>query len=269
MTLRGRRYDWRAYLTSLGSVVGRHATQTLVQALPIGAGASLLGFIWRYRLIDLPTHRIWPLWGLVLGEELCYYWLHRASHHIRWFWATHAVHHSPNQLSLAVAYQLGWTAEVSGSLLFFAPLVWLGFRPQAVLGVLALNLLYQFWLHADWIPKLGPLEWLLNTPSHHRVHHACNPEYLGPARLGANYGGVLIVFDRLFGTFVPERDDLPCSYGLVKPLRSYNPIYIAFHEWVAMVLDIASAGSWRERLRYSFGHPGWRHPLNQHQESSP
>ncbi len=117
----------------------------------------------------------------------------------------------------------------------------------------ALNLLYQFWLHAEWIPRLGWLEYVLNTPSHHRVHHAANLEYLDH-----NYGGVLIIWDRLFGTFVAERDDLPCRYGLVQPLRSNNPVIIAFHEWAALVGDLRHAGSWRDRWSYLVEPPGWQ-----------
>jgi sterol desaturase/sphingolipid hydroxylase (fatty acid hydroxylase superfamily) len=122
-----------------------------------------------------------------------------------------------------------------------------------VFAVVSLNLLYQFWLHADWIPKLGWLEYVFNTPSHHRVHHAANPEYLD-----ANYGGTLIVFDRLFGTLIEERADLPCRYGLVKPLLSNNPFVINFHEWRALGRDLWQARSWRERLHYLFDAPGWR-----------
>jgi sterol desaturase/sphingolipid hydroxylase (fatty acid hydroxylase superfamily) len=163
------------------------------------------------------------------------------------------VHHSPNQLTFATAYRLGWTGKLTGILLFFVPLVWLGFPPAAVAMTLAANLLYQFWLHVDWIPKLGWLEYVLNTPSHHRVHHAANPEYLD-----ANYGGVLIVFDRLFGTFVAERADLPCRYGLVHPVTTYNPLRIAFAEWIAMARDLGRARSVQEALGCVFGPPGWR-----------
>jgi sterol desaturase/sphingolipid hydroxylase (fatty acid hydroxylase superfamily) len=122
--------------------------------------------------------------------------------------------------------------------------MWLGFPPRAVFIALNLDLLYQFYIHATWIPKLGPLEWVLNTPSHHRVHHAANPEYRDK-----NFGGVLIVFDRLFGTFAAERDDVPCRYGLVAPLRSYNPLWIAFHEFVALGRDLWRAQRWRDALR--------------------
>jgi hypothetical protein len=133
------------------------------------------------------------------------------------------------------------------------PLVWLGFDPVPVLIANTLNLLYQFWLHTEWVPKLGWLEYVLNTPSHHRVHHAANPEYLD-----RNYGGVFIIFDRIFGTFVAERDDLPCRYGLVKPLRSNNPVVIGFHEWIALASDLRRARSWRDRWSHLFGPPGWR-----------
>ena len=137
---------------------------------------------------------------------------------MRWFWATHAVHHSPNEFNLGIAYRFGWTGRLAGNAVFFVPMIWLGFPPKAVFAALALNLLYQFWLHTEWVPKLGWLEYVLNTPSHHRVHHASNADYID-----RNYGGVLIVFDRLFGTFAAERDDLPCRYGLVTPLVSHQP----------------------------------------------
>jgi sterol desaturase/sphingolipid hydroxylase (fatty acid hydroxylase superfamily) len=248
-TLRGRAFDWRAYACSLGDLAGRR----LFELLPLSLAAPLLSFVWEHRLSTLPLDAAWSLALLFFGEELCYYAYHRTSHRVRWFWATHAVHHSPNQLNFAAAYRLGWTGKLTGTVLFFAPLVWLGFPPLAVAGALGANLLYQFWLHADWIPKLGPLEWVLNTPSHHRVHHASNVEYLD-----ANYGGVLIIFDRLFGTLVAEREDVPCRYGLVKPLHSYNPLYIAFHEWIALGRDLLRARGLRDGLGYLFGPPGWQ-----------
>jgi sterol desaturase/sphingolipid hydroxylase (fatty acid hydroxylase superfamily) len=169
---------------------------------------------------------------------------------VRWLWASHAVHHSPNQLNLSAAYRFGWTGRLVGSTIFFVPMIWFGFPPRAVFITLALNLLYQFWLHTGWVPKLGPLELVLNTPSHHRVHHATNPEYIDK-----NYGGVLIVFDRLFGTFAAERDGVAIRYGLVEPLHSYNPVWIAIHAWVALGRDLWRATSWPERARVLFGPP--------------
>ena len=245
----GAPFDWRAYGCSLVDLLGRRA----IELLSLSLVASLLNFVWVHRLFDIPSDRAWTLPVLFVGQEFCYYWYHRASHSVRWLWATHAVHHSPNQLNFAAAYRLGWTGKLAGGVIFFAPLTWLGFPPLAVVAALGINLLYQFWLHADWIPKLGPLEWVLNTPSHHRVHHAANIDYLD-----ANFGGVLVVFDRLFGTYVEEQDDVPICFGLVRPLVSYNPLYIAFHEWLAMVRDLRHARSWREAWNYLFGPPGWQ-----------
>ena len=166
--------------------------------------APWLGWVWEHRLFTQSLDNVWSVLLLFVGLEFFYYWYHRTSHTSRWFWAAHSVHHSPNQLNLAAAYRLGWFGKFTGTSLFFTPLVVLGFTPTVVLSALFLNLLYQFWLHADWIPRLGWLEYVLNTPSSHRVHHARNPEYLD-----ANYGGVLIVFDRLFGSYVAERADVP------------------------------------------------------------
>jgi hypothetical protein len=158
----GRRqgYDWRAFAASMGDALGRHAVDL--------AGVSLATpvLVWahahRIQTLELSSPLAFAL--LFLGLEFFYYWYHRAAHRVRWFWATHAVHHSPNELTLAAALRLGWTGKLTGTGLFFAPLVWLGFPPTAVFAALGINLLYQFWLHAPWLPRLGALEWVLNTP---------------------------------------------------------------------------------------------------------
>ena len=155
-------------------------------------------------------------------------------------WATHAVHHSSNQFVLANAYRLGWTQQISGAVLFMAPLVVIGFSPAMVLSALGANLLYQFWIHTELIGRLGPLEWVLNTPQHHRVHHARNDVYLD-----RNFGGVLIVFDHLFGTYARDLQGVRCRFGLAKPLNAYNPARIALHEWLNLARDLHGAGSWR------------------------
>ena len=244
-------YNWRASLASLADAIGRDFV--VYRYLPFGLAVPVIGWAWAHRLTTVPLSGAAALAVLFVGQEFCYYWFHRASHRVRWFWATHAIHHSSNELNLSAAYRFGWTGRLSGSGIFYAPLVWFGFPPVAVFGVLSLNLLYQFWLHATWIPKLGWLEYVFNTPSHHRVHHAANAAYLD-----ANYGGVLIVFDRLFGTFIEERADVPCRYGLVKPLISNNPFTINFHEWAALGRDLRQAPSWRARWFHLFGPPGWR-----------
>jgi len=244
-------YDWRAYGASLGDALGRRAVDAL--GLSIAAPVLAWAFAHRVQSLSLSTPGAFAL--LFVGQEFLYYWYHRAAHRVRWFWATHAVHHSPNELTLAAALRLGWTGKLSGSAIFFAPLVWLGFPPVAVLATLGANLLYQFWLHAPWMPRLGPLEWVLNTPTHHKVHHASNPEYLD-----CNYGGVLIVFDRLFGTFIDLRDDVLPRYGLTTPLVTHNPIRIALHGWLALARDLQAASGLRAKARVLFGPPAPVHP---------
>jgi len=243
-------FDWRAMGVSLLDQAGRRVLSVLV---PFSLATPFFMLAEQHRLFTIEMNSLAMFGLLFLGQEFCYYSFHRAAHRVRWFWANHAVHHSPNQLNLSAAYRLGWTGKIAPAALFFTPLVWLGFDPRVVLAVLAINLLYQFWIHATWIPRLGWLEYVLNTPSAHRVHHASNLRYLD-----ANYGGVLIVFDRLFGTYVEERADEPCVYGWVKPIRSYNPLRIEFAQWLALYRDVRSARRLRDALGYLWRPPGWR-----------
>lgn len=240
-------YDWRAYFASLGDLAGRIAINRLVGA---GVAGLVLALAYRHRITDVPMNRWWSWPLLLLLQDFFYYWMHRADHRIHWFWATHSVHHSPNQYSLAAAYRLGWTGKLSGGAMFFAPLALAGFPPIAIAAALSFNLLYQFWLHTELIPRLGPIEWIFNTPAHHRVHHASNPSYID-----RNYGGILIVFDRLFGTFATERADEPCRYGLVQPLQSHNPLTIATHGWRKLWHALRQADGWRARWLAVFGPP--------------
>jgi len=244
-----QRYDWRATGMSLADLATRIAVQIL---LPLSIATPVMHWAVQHRLTTLAIDGWQAVVLLFIGQEFCYYWYHRAAHRVRWFWGNHAVHHSPNELNLSAAYRIGPLGKITGATLFFAPLAWLGFDPKIVLQVLSLNLLYQFWLHTTWIPKLGWLEYVLNTPSAHRVHHATNPEYLD-----TNYGGVLIVFDRLFGTYAEERADLPCRYGLVVPVQGHNLLKIQYGQWLAMARDVAGARSLRAVLGYLFGPPGW------------
>ena len=243
-------YDWKAWGCSLADVAGRR----VLLLIPYTLTAPYLAWAWEHRLFTLALDNIGSFLLLFIGLEFFYYWYHRTSHTARWFWASHSVHHSANQLTLASAYRLGWFSRMTGATVFFIPLVLLGFTPTVVLTALLLNLLYQFWLHADWIPRLGWLEGIFNTPSNHRVHHARNPEYLD-----ANYGGVLVVFDRLFGTYIAERADVPCDYGTVTPaVSSRNPFVLNFAPWAALYKDLRSARSLHEVWMYTFGPPGWR-----------
>jgi sterol desaturase/sphingolipid hydroxylase (fatty acid hydroxylase superfamily) len=247
---RRRRYDWRAFGVSALDLVARIAVTI---ALPLSIATPLV--VWAF------THRLttWTLDGplalavLFVGQEFCYYWYHRAAHRVRWFWCNHSVHHSPNELNLSAAYRIGLVGKLTGTTLFFVPLMWIGFHPKLVLQTLSFNLLYQFWLHTTWIGKLGWLEGIVNTPSAHRVHHASNPEYID-----ANYGGVLMVFDRLFGSYRAERDDIPVRYGLVHPLTTHNPLKIEFHEWVKLARDLLRARSLRAFVGAIVMPPGWQ-----------
>lgn len=243
-------YDWKASACSLADLAGRQ----LLRFVPLAIIAPWMAWAWEYRFFTQSLDNVGSILLLFLGLEFFYYWYHRFSHTTRWFWAGHSPHHSPNQLNLSAAYRLGWLGRLTGSTLFFTPLVLLGFTPTVVLTALVLNLLYQFWLHADWIPRLGKLEGVFNTPSNHRVHHARNPEYLD-----ANFGGVLVVFDRLFGTYIPEREDVPCDYGTITPaVSSRNPFVLNFSPWIGLIKDLRTARSPREVWMYLFGPPGWR-----------
>ena len=242
-------YDWRAFGVSLFDFVLRIAITVLV---PFSIVQPLVPWVEAHRLTTITVDGVASALLLFITLEFFYYWLHRAGHRVRWFWSNHAVHHTPNQLNLGASLRIGAFGRVIGVSIFLLPMVWLGFDLRLLVTALTLNLLFQFWIHATWIPKLGWLEGWLNTPSAHRVHHAANLEYLD-----GNYGGVLVVFDRLFGTYIPERDDLPCRYGLVKPMTSYNPLVVEFAQWAALLRDLASARSPRAVLGYLFMPPGW------------
>jgi sterol desaturase/sphingolipid hydroxylase (fatty acid hydroxylase superfamily) len=232
-------YDMRESATSLGMAIG----QTISRGVGAVIFAVPFAFVWQHRVFDFDQTSVLALVGLFVGSEFVYYWHHRASHTIRWMWATHSVHHSATRLNLSAAIRLGWTNNLSGGFIFFLPLVWIGFHPLAVTGIFALNLFYQFFIHTELVPTLGPLEWVLNTPAHHRVHHAANTECLD-----RNYGGVLIVFDRLFGTLASAPKNEPLRYGLVGATPTFNPLQIAFGEWAAMLRDAWHAPSLKQKF---------------------
>lgn len=249
----GPAYDWRAAAISVTDFLVREFPLRWALPAGVGLGVGLLPWAWEHRLFTLPLDQAWGWAVAFLLQEFCYYWYHRAAHRMRWFWCTHAIHHSSNDLNLSAAYRFGWTGRLTGTLLFFALMCWLGVPPKVAIGLLSLNLLYQFWVHATWIPRLGPLEWVLNTPSAHRVHHASNLEYLD-----GNYGGVLIVFDRLFGTYIPEQADIPCRYGLVQPVVGHNLWRIEFGNWLALWRDLRACRSLRAVVGTLLMPPGWK-----------
>lgn len=241
-------YGWLVTGSNLVVAIGRLAVEAAAAAIVVTAYVAA----YNLRPFDIPMDR-WESWvALFFAVEFAYYWLHRFSHEIRWMWAQHSVHHSARQITLSVAYRLGWTSLIAGPWLFLIPVCWIGFDPRAVALMFAANLIYQFWLHTEAVPKLGPLEWILNTPSHHRVHHAINPEYLD-----RNYGGVLIIWDRMFGTFAREEEGKTRVYGLVRQIDTLNPLKIVLAEWVAMYRDLRSARSLRDVIGFTLGPPGW------------
>jgi sterol desaturase/sphingolipid hydroxylase (fatty acid hydroxylase superfamily) len=204
--------------------------------------------LYQFRVFELGNAGwVWVL--AFVGDDFCYYWFHRASHEVRFLWAAHENHHSSRYYNLSTALRQSWTTPFTGPI-FWAPLALLGIPPVMIFTAMAVSLVYQFWLHTELIDKLGPFEWLFNTPSHHRVHHGRNVQYLD-----RNHGGILIVWDRLFGTFEPE--DEPVDYGLTTNIHTFNPVRIAFHEWRAMFREVARAGSPGEALGAIFAPPGW------------
>jgi len=240
-------YPWVESATSLGVGIGHQITGIINRLLIQGVMAS---FIWQYRIYTMPE-AWWRYPALFLGLEFCYYWYHRASHEVNVMWATHSTHHSPNEMVFTAAIRLGWTPFLSFSWVFFLPLVWIGFTTTQVFGMLSLNLFYQFLVHTRLVGKLGFIEGILNTPSAHRVHHASNEEYLDK-----NYGGVLMIYDRLFGTYATERDDLEIRYGLVHPIQSQNPFKVVFERWVTLVTQLIQRQGSRKKLRVLFAKPG-------------
>jgi len=190
--------------------------------------------------------------ALFLGVDLAYYWFHRIAHEWNAPWAGHVVHHSSEEYNLTVALRQG-ALQSAFSWVFYLPLALLGFPPLWFLAMSAFDTLYQFWIHTRVIGRLGPLERVLNTPSHHRVHHARNPQYLDK-----NYAGALIIWDRMFGTFEPERE--APVYGLTKPLNSWNPIWANLHMWADLWRDMRQAPRWRDGVRVWIARQGWRPP---------
>lgn len=246
---------------------GRFETRDTLTSLLMGAGnviaGLLFGFVawgfftwlWQFRLWDLGT-AWWVVALCFVLDDLRYYWYHRIAHTCRWVWAEHVNHHSSQHYNLSTALRQSWTGVLTGMMVLRAPLILLGFHPAMVLFSGGLNLIYQFWIHTEAIDRMPRwFEAVFNTPSHHRVHHGRNPEYLD-----ANYAGTLIVWDRLFGTFVPEDRNNPPEYGLVRNIATWNPIRVAFHEWAALARDALRPGlTLRQRLGYAFAPPGWSH----------
>jgi sterol desaturase/sphingolipid hydroxylase (fatty acid hydroxylase superfamily) len=245
-----RRYCPRDTLTSLALGLG----STVAGVLSGGAVFALATWVYRFHL--LPIGYAWWAWGVCFVlDDLAYYVFHRSAHRVRWFWASHVIHHSSQHYNLSTALRQTWTGFVSAAFIFRLPLFLIGFPPAMVFFVAGINLIYQFWIHTEVVGRLPrPIEAVMNTPSHHRVHHATNARYLD-----RNYAGVFIVWDRLFGTFEAERDDDRPRYGLVHDLGSFSLLWAAFHEWIGIGRDVWRAPGLRAKLGYMWAPPGWSH----------
>lgn len=250
-------YTWRDSMASLS--VG---SSYLPLDILLLAFAVIPAMNWVYEHARLTTIQITPLsfaW-LFLGVEFCYYWFHRASHRVRWFWCAHSVHHGSEHMNFTTAMRQSWFYAFAGNWLFYLPMVWIGFEPTWVIFALSVNLAYQFFVHTQWVQKMPRwFEFVFNTPSHHRAHHGRNARYID-----RNYGGTLILFDRLFGTFVEEQPETdPVDYGLVRridPKRDANPLWLNLHEWAGMLHDMAQPGPLGQRLRHLWAPPEWQRP---------
>jgi len=214
---------------------------------------SLAMWMYQNRLFDIGW--VWWAWPLCFVlDDLAYYWAHRTGHRVRWFWASHVNHHSSQHYNLSTALRQTWTGFIALGFIFRIPLALIGFHPALLLFVGAFNLIYQFWIHTEAIGKFPRwFEYVMNTPSHHRVHHATNPRYLD-----RNYAGVFIIWDRMFGTFTEEVDSEKIRYGIVRQLGTFNLLWSVFHEWVGIFQDLWSA-PWRHKLSYLVREPGWSH----------
>ncbi|MBU2929766.1 sterol desaturase family protein [Winogradskyella psychrotolerans] len=247
--------------------INTYETKDAFSSIAMGLGNVILGFaskalvilvfFWVYdnvRLFTIPV-AWWSFLFIFFADDLAYYWFHRVSHECRLFWASHVVHHSSKYYNLSTALRQTWSGGFY-TFIFWLWLPLLGFHPAMILLQMSISLLYQFWIHTEAIKKMPKwFEAVFNTPSHHRVHHGSNPIYLD-----RNHAGILIIWDRLFGTFQPELDDEKVIYGLVTNIKSYNPVKIAFVEWWQLLKGAFTGRmSIKHRFLYLFKSPGWKH----------
>lgn len=247
----GRRqtYTTDGTATNIALLVGHALADGCAWALLAG----LFYTVHEHRLMDIAVNAV-GLLGLLLAQDFCHYWFHRTSHRVRWLWASHVTHHSSQTLNLSTALRQSPTSPISGTWLFWLPLAFLGFEPTHVILCVTVSLVFQFFVHTQSIGKLpGIIEAVFNTPSHHRVHHARNPQYID-----RNYAGVFIIWDKMFGTFVPEV--APCEYGIVRQVYTRNPLVMVFHEWADLLHDVARPGKLSARLKHLWAPPEWQRP---------
>jgi sterol desaturase/sphingolipid hydroxylase (fatty acid hydroxylase superfamily) len=244
-------YNLKDTLASLSMLLA----SGVAEAVPRFAAVAVMIYLHDVSPLRDVVERQWWAWlALFVFDDFSYYWFHRLNHEIRLFWAGHVNHHSSEYLNFGTALRQG-VGERVHKMVFWLWLPLLGFDVGMILTVIGVSLIYQFWVHTEVVRKLpGWIEAVFNTPSHHRVHHASNTRYLD-----CNHAGVLIIWDRLFGTFSPETLSDPPVYGLTKNIHTFNPLKVLFHEYAALWRDVNRASGWRDRMRYLLLAPGWSH----------
>lgn len=248
---RGQRQQFVAkdIIANLGLGASYQVFEILAHTL-ITAGAA--AWIYQHRLFDMPING-WTILPLFVVLEFCYYWFHRCSHRVRWFWTAHVVHHSSEHMNMTTAMRQSLLYSITGWWLFFMPMVWLGVPPAVVFFLYACNLTYQYFIHTEAIGKLPPLiEFIFDTPSAHRAHHGRNPQYIDK-----NYGGVLIIFDRLFGTYEEEIEAVDYGIAYRQP-SSFNILTLNFQEFTTMWRDVLRPGPIGQRLKHLWAPPEWQ-----------
>lgn len=235
------RDTWASLFMGLGNVIVATAIG--------GAVLGLYFWLYEHRLFEIGTGAT-AFVALFFVEDFTYYWWHRASHEVRFMWAAHENHHSSRYFNYSTALRQSFTTPFTTPL-FYWWLPLLGFHPLMILTQVSISLIYQFWIHTELVDRMPAwFEFVMNTPSHHRVHHGANVEYLD-----RNHAGILIIWDRLFGSFEPERARV--EYGLTKNIETFSPLRIGFHEWAAMLRTACQSAPLRTRLAYLFAPPGW------------
>jgi sterol desaturase/sphingolipid hydroxylase (fatty acid hydroxylase superfamily) len=244
---RGSQFQWKEVVANLSLGAAYQVAEALMWIVVTGA---IFLWVYSHRLFTISVNG-WTVIPIFVLVEFCYYWFHRSSHRVRWFWTAHVPHHSGEVMNFTTAMRQSVLNAFVGIFIFYLPPVWLGVPPAVVMFMLAVDLAYQYFVHTESIDKLpGWYEYLFDTPSNHRVHHGRNPQYIDK-----NYGGVLIIFDRLFGTYQKEEEEV--EYGIVRQVKSYNFLVLNVHEFVDMWRDVLAPGPLWQRLRHLWKPPEW------------
>jgi alkylglycerol monooxygenase len=238
-------YRFNDAIANLGIGIGEQVISVFSRAVML----MLYEFVYQYRLFSLPSNIFTGILLLFLFDFI-FYWAHRFGHVVNLGWGGHIVHHSSEEYNLTVALRQPWFFSMMTFVLFL-PIAFLGFSPMLLLIVSGIDILYQFWIHTQFVPKLGFLEWFLNTPSHHRVHHGRNPQYIDK-----NYGGIFIIYDRLFGTFEEEKEEV--VYGITTPLNSWNPSWANIHYYIDLWKQTRQMKTLKDKFLVWFKPPGWQ-----------